>query len=81
MTQGMVVWSLSQWSLVDPDPDSTSRTRWIVVDRSPQARGEKAVRVYGPSGRADCEAWMRVSAGLFTVVMGQTPDRVSEAWR
>lgn len=78
MAQGEVVWSLSQWSVVDPG--GTARDRFIVVDRSPQAQGEPALKVYGPVVRADAEAWVRVSAGLFAAVMGQTPDRVSEAW-
>ena len=68
--QGEVVSSIGYWSIVDPG--GTDGGRFVVVDTSPQRwRGEKAQKVWGPGTRGDCEAWAKVSAGLFAAVTGQ----------
>ena len=64
--RGQAVFTLAYWAVVMPEHGK--RGKYVVLDTSVKP----PVQVYGPTTRADAEAYARVQAGLFSAVYGQS---------
>lgn len=71
MTTGEAVSTYGPWVVVDPIESRArgERSRFVVVDTSV----EPPIKVRGPSSRADCESWARLSWLLLAATHGQLP--------